>query len=1305
LEDYAMPVDIVVPHIDTALGSSVIYEEYKGDYERARQLAEQRLSEARGQSDRAQLADALLARGIVHLLQGELAAALDYFSEVEHVTPDDDVRRLRALVYSYLATTWRFNLFPSRSGAQGIEIQSRWDGVAYATLQDQRWTELASKVADPAAILEARLVYNLLAPLHASRSLVEDAGNRVRAIDDRMEQVVLSAPANFWTRANEVGAQPGLLAYTTWAIADLQHRLGKIEPAQTFLQTAHATYGQGGDAAGAAMCQMTWGDWLAAPFSTPAVWNLAIRASSSEGSFLAWTMEAREFSGDGIDADGAASAYDEAERLFRQASTPRGVAALRLRRGYLATLTGDYQAAADHVLQAQQGFQDSGDHLGYWTARAHYALARIGAGQFPEPREIASEIGVWGATSGSFSFALGLGILFGRAGRRWLVRDGDYERSIACYRLALSLYEALHATTNVAQSLTDQGMVYKAIGERTMALTLYERALASYERDIAAQPGSVELVTRSIMLALGLYNLYLQDMDADGMERSAGHLQRLGNHLPGGSGSTLELLGAGASLVSSAVRGGLSNLSLEGMDEAVAASMAWTLSRVVRSYVEQARVMVPLYRAYRAREVGDEGTAAALFIRALEMARRASPGQRDFLEASVHGQQENYDAAVVAFNRYLAAGGANAGLVGKLSRFLSLAAGEAGRAEARKQQERTHDQAFLMMVSCKAYQDAETHLAELEQLAGEDWWTRQDRPWESLSTIAEMHEGLGRLEEASEYYDRAIIEFEARRGRLSRIELRTAMAAEKGTQYLYFLAARTALKLHTSVTQSCDQHQARIDGAKAFSYAERGKARALLDLMAGSVALASSSKTESEHMRDWRQVTTRLTIWAGLLAHERSQRDPDPERMAYLSQHIDADEAEIRRVETQLAATDPGFYRAVTPQATVMSLDEVRSQLPPGTALLQYYHVGKDLLAWSVTEQGMVQSHQKTVDASALERQMRAFQRACEAQGAVDELGEQLAAMLLAPLADTIHENQRLIIVPYGAGHSFPFHVLPWEGQPLIATHVVSYLPSASALQFLPRAQNVLSERILAVGNPARMSYSPEFGARREDAPPLPAAATEAAYVASLFNQGEALLGESATEAAVTSRLGTYPLVHFATHGRLSEEAPLLSSVLLADHEELTVFDLMGQQLNADLVVLSACNTARGETTRGDDVLGLTRGLLGAGARAAVVSLWPVNDVSTSLLMGEFYRRLQDGSMPAAALQAAQNYLRTLTPSQIDEELAALRARMERSGAGAAALDPVNDAHASRHAGPAARPTTSRDYSHPHYWAPFVLVG
>jgi CHAT domain-containing protein len=196
------------------------------------------------------------------------------------------------------------------------------------------------------------------------------------------------------------------------------------------------------------------------------------------------------------------------------------------------------------------------------------------------------------------------------------------------------------------------------------------------------------------------------------------------------------------------------------------------------------------------------------------------------------------------------------------------------------------------------------------------------------------------------------------------------------------------------------------------------------------------------------------------------------------------------------------------------------------------------------------------------------------------------------------------------------------------------------------------------------MAYQPLDGSPPINFDPLSAAEIEAQFVASLFREGRALVSAEATASTVIPLLAEYPLLHLATHGYLSEEAPLLSAIMLANGESLSVYELMGLQLNADLVVLSACNTARGETTRGDDVLGLTRGLLAAGARAAVVSLWSVNDISTSLLMGEFYRELGRGSPPDIALQTAQQYLRRSDSKDIQA-----------------------------------------DYSHPCFWAPFVLVG
>ena len=127
-------------------------------------------------------------------------------------------------------------------------------------------------------------------------------------------------------------------------------------------------------------------------------------------------------------------------------------------------------------------------------------------------------------------------------------------------------------------------------------------------------------------------------------------------------------------------------------------------------------------------------------------------------------------------------------------------------------------------------------------------------------------------------------------------------------------------------------------------------------------------------------------------------------------------------------------------------------------------------------------------------------------------------------------------------------------------------------------------------------------------------------------------------------------------------------------------------RLQARLVVLSACSTGQGETTGGDDVLGLTRALLAAGAEAAVVSLWPVDDHSTAIFMQEFYTRLDEGMAPRRALHAAQVVLRTLTMAEIE-----VRTRGQRRSPAAAAAVTI--------------PANEGGYRHPYFWAPFVLVG
>jgi CHAT domain-containing protein len=1276
-------VEISIPFIDDALGHSVIYEEYKGDYERARRIAEERLKEARQQGDPALLADALLARGVVHLLQGEPPAALQRFQELEGTVPDDYDRRLRAVSYANLATFWHYNLFPDGGGAGAAELELRWDGRAYLEAEMPRRQEIFAQAKETALRFESMLVKDFISSLQAPRAFLQTGRYSAAATGtQQLLQGTLGTPMAFRENAEIYAAAPSLLAYADLAAADLCQRAGDVQTGAGFLRRALNTYEQGEDGAGRAACHMLWGDWCAAPFSTPRVWNFAIQGSSSSGSHLSWTWEAVEFNQQGAELAQAEEAYNEAERLFYEADAPRGAANVFLRRGYVAMLHGDWADAREAVAQAQKAFAACGERLGYWLAQTQRALCRIGAGQFPEERAIAQAIGAWGAAEGSFSYALGLGLLLGRAGRHWLIREGDYERALACYRLAEALYEALGANINRAQSLVDRGAVFQAIGARGPAVTMYEEALDRYEEDVAARPRVAErLRSHVIMLAADVYQLYLQDMDADGMQRSADRMKAQLDELPSG--------GSDLGMMAQMLKGGLSSLFAgESGDVITSGVETFALSRMARAFIEQASVLVPLYKARKAQDRGDVTAAEQQFAEAYAAARAASADQKDLLEAQVYAHQKKYPRAKEAFQRYLTQGGANAGFVGKLASVMQTVGGEQGQLEARRQQRRTYEQAFTFMVRVKAYSEAQQFLAQLEQLGDEDWWQADDQPWQGLSDRGEMYEGLDELALAQEDYDRAIAELEGRRNLLSRDELKTALAADKGAQYLYFQAARTAQKM---AEQANDPGTVRRYAAQAFGYAERGKARALLDLMVGSAAIAGSGLAESHTFRAWREQSAKLTLWRGLLARERGKQDADQDRITFLRQSIEAEEAALRQFEEELAGVDPGFYQSLNPQADVLSLDQVRNTLPQDTALLQYYFLGDDLLAWGISHSDTVQTHWATLDVKQLTRKIRSFHGACENRQPLDGIGSELADLFLTPLKETIEGAERLIVVPYGAAHLLPFHVLPWrDGEPLGATHTVSYLPSASVLQFVqPSAGGKLPERLLALGDPADMSYTPPLGGQTESARPLPAAATEAEYIASLFPRGKALIGAHATEAAVREQLADdYPILHFATHGRLSEEVPMLSSILLANGEELSLYELMGLRLNADLVVLSACSTGLGETTGGDDVLGLTRGLLAAGARAAVVSLWPVNDVSTSLLMGEFYRQLIAGQPPAAALRAAQMLLRGLSPEQID-----------------AAVSELRDAGLVRDARRADMPAPTKDYSHPHYWAPFILVG
>ncbi len=248
-----------------------------------------------------------------------------------------------------------------------------------------------------------------------------------------------------------------------------------------------------------------------------------------------------------------------------------------------------------------------------------------------------------------------------------------------------------------------------------------------------------------------------------------------------------------------------------------------------------------------------------------------------------------------------------------------------------------------------------------------------------------------------------------------------------------------------------------------------------------------------------------------------------------------------------------------------------------------------------------------------------------------------LHQVLIAPIAQDLptDPNQQVIFLPQGDLFLLPFAALrDAQGKYLIERHTISIAPSIQTLNLTrtQAAQTRSGGRSVIVGDPTM----PQF--EGEALPPLPGARQEAIAIGKILNT-DPLLGAQATKAAVLEQLRTASTVHFATHGLLDTiTGDMPGAIALApsgqDNGLLSASEIFDLKLQANLVVLSACDTGRG-VINGDGVIGLSRSLMAAGVPSVVVSLWAVDDKSTGVLMSDFYRQLQINPNKAQAMRQA----------------------------------------------------------------------
>jgi CHAT domain-containing protein len=234
-----------------------------------------------------------------------------------------------------------------------------------------------------------------------------------------------------------------------------------------------------------------------------------------------------------------------------------------------------------------------------------------------------------------------------------------------------------------------------------------------------------------------------------------------------------------------------------------------------------------------------------------------------------------------------------------------------------------------------------------------------------------------------------------------------------------------------------------------------------------------------------------------------------------------------------------------------------------------------------------------------------------------------LYAMLLEPLALEETERERLMIVPYGALHYVPFHLL-YDGR--------AYVTDSYEVVTLPAAALATRRSPERTGGALTLSHS--WAGR------LPHTLAEGQMVQRLF--GGILYSEAKAKRAILQTAPTQ-ILHIAAHGEHRLDQPDLSYLELGDGQ-LFADDLLQQDLSYELVTLSACETGRAKVAASEELIGLGRGFLYAGAGSLLVSLWPVVDNSALRLMESFYRALRAGETKAAALRGAQHAMRAEDP-------------------------------------------------------------
>lgn len=484
---------------------------------------------------------------------------------------------------------------------------------------------------------------------------------------------------------------------------------------------------------------------------------------------------------------------------------------------------------------------------------------------------------------------------------------------------------------------------------------------------------------------------------------------------------------------------------------------------------------------------------------------------------------------------------------------------------------------------------------------------------------------------------------------------------------------------------------AQRNSSGAFEYAQRAKARSFLDLL--TEARINPEGTAAPELQERKKKLLKsLGDTQREIENESESDAPDREKIAQLAKKRNQLEADFDNLKIEIRKQIPRL--ADLEYQKPLGLEEAQRLTEEDSVLLEYFLGNTRSFVFVITRTGADVYPLPAQDEIA--KRVRGIREALtkpelvyqSSEGSYTKyilLAHELYKDLIAAAASTLKGKQRIVIAPDGILNYLPFECLLRKAPPagnedfrtlpyLALDFEIQYVPSASVLAAInanKASATTPNQKDLAAfadpsEHPVLTAQAGKLRGASGEYPPLPNARLEVQQIARLFPPANVAVfeGQDASELKVKeAKLEQYKRLHFASHGVVDEERPEFSALVLnargGEDGFLTMREVFDLRLNADLVVLSACSTGLGQRIRGEGVMGLSRAFLCAGASSVLSSLWNVYDQSTAAFMTAFYTNLKSDRMSkAAALKRAR--------------LALIR---------------------------------SKDYSHPYYWAPFVLIG